>query len=383
MEKRAIIIAGILIVALIICMRPCFAGSSAELKTIRIGYQPSVDHAAMMIAAEKGWWEEDLRPFGIEKVEFRRFPSGPPEMHAMLAGDLDVAYVGVAPPVVAICEGLDAKIVAGVQIQGSAIVVRPELAGEYREKGALALKGKRIATFPPGSIQHTILSKWLSEHGIDLEKDVDYKPMGPSDAVTAIGAGVVDAVFLPTPSPAILETEGTGVVVERSGNIWPNHACCCLVASGRMMREHPELLKQIIKTHIKATEYAIAHPEEAAEVYSKWEKADLSVIEYCLNTTDMRWIHDPHVQIESTLEQSRIVYELNRERYEAMGIKEPLGREDLFDTSFYDEVIAAPAPTPTPTPTPTPMPSPTPSPPGFEAAFAIISLLVVYLTLRR
>ena len=35
-------------------------------------------------------------------------------MHAMLSGDLDVAYVGVAPPIAAMYEGLDAKIVAGV-----------------------------------------------------------------------------------------------------------------------------------------------------------------------------------------------------------------------------------------------------------------------------
>ena len=125
----------------------------------------------------------------------KEFPSGPPEMHAMLAGDLDVAYVGVAPPIAAMYEGLDAKIVAGAQTQGSALVISPELADEYDSVGPLALKGKAIATFPPGSIQHTVLSKWLLDNGIDPEEDVDMKAMDPSHADTAIGAKTVDAVL--------------------------------------------------------------------------------------------------------------------------------------------------------------------------------------------
>ena len=98
---------------------------------IRIGYQPSTHQIAAMLASEKGWWEEDLSKLGIENVIIKKFPSGPPDMTAMLAGDHDVAYVGVAPPIAALYEGLDAKIVAGVQTQGSALVIRPELADEY------------------------------------------------------------------------------------------------------------------------------------------------------------------------------------------------------------------------------------------------------------
>ena len=302
---------------------------------IRIGYQPSTHQIAAMLAYEKGWWEEDLGKFGIENVFIKQFPSGPPQMFAMLAGDLDVAYVGVASPIAALYEGLDAKIVAGVQTQGSALVIRPELVDEY--EGPASLKGKTIATYPPGSIQHTILSKWLLDNGIDPEGDLVIKAMGPSDAATAIGAKVVDAVFLPSPSPTIIEVAGNVVIVEWSGSIWPDHACCCVVASGEMIREQPEMLKQIIKTHIRATEYEIKHPEEAAEVFAMWRGADVSTIKRSINISDMHWIHDPHQEIGSSLEYSRAIYELNRGRYESKGIK-PLREEDIFDTSFYDGI---------------------------------------------
>jgi NitT/TauT family transport system substrate-binding protein len=333
----SVIAIGAIVVAMVLIVGCIDTETPAEMTTINIGYQPSTHQIAAMIAYEKGWWEEDLSSFGVEEVVMKEFPSGPPEMHAMLAGDLDVAYVGVAPPIAALYEGLDAKIVAGAQTQGSALVIRPELVEDYEREGPLALKGKAIATFPPGSIQHTVLSKWLLDNGIDPETDVDIKAMGPSDAATAIGAKTVDAVLLPSPTPTIIVEEGNGVIVEWSGSIWPDHACCCVVASGEMMRDHPELLKQIIKTHIRATEYEIAHPEEAAEIYAKVQGADASTIKRSINVSDMHWIHEPHVEVESGLEYARVIYELNSERYEDLGI-EVLGEDDIFDTSFYDEI---------------------------------------------
>ncbi len=309
-----------------------------KIEKINIGYQPSSHQLAAMIAAEKGWWEEDLSPYGIKEVELHLFPTGPPEMTAMLAGDIDVAYVGAAPPIASIYEGLDAKIVAGVQTQGSAIVIRPELVEEYERDGVLALKGKKIATYPPGSIQHTILVKWLLENGIDPGKDVDLKAMTPSDAASAIGAKAVDVVFVPSPHPEIIEQEGTGVIVKWSGEIWPNHACCCLVASGKLIEEHPEIVTQIIKTHIKATDYLKAHPDEAAEIFAKWQGADVETIKYSMNTTDAQWIHDPHLEVESSLEYAQVIYEQNQERYESKGLK-PLTEAEIFLHRLYDAIV--------------------------------------------
>ncbi len=89
-------------------------------------------------------------------------------MQAMMAGDLDVAYVGAAPVLTALSQGLDAKIVEPVQINGSSLVLRPE----YKYESPKDLKGLNIATYPPGSIQDTLLREWLKENGLDPEKDV-------------------------------------------------------------------------------------------------------------------------------------------------------------------------------------------------------------------
>lgn len=296
---------------------------------LNIGYQPSTHQIAYMTAAEKGWWKEDLAPYGIKKINEYEFPTGAPEMQAMMAGDLDVAYVGAAPVITAISQGLDAKIIAPVQIQGSDLVLRPE----YKYEKPEDLKGLKIATFPPGTIQDTLLREWLKENGLDPEKDVTILGMSPGDAVSAISAKQVAAVFLPHPSPTVIEKEGNGRTIVQSGEMKANHACCVLVASGKLIREHPEIVEQIVKTHIKATEYNKVNVDEAAQIYSNKTTEDIDTVKASLKEWDGTWITDPALIEDSTVDYARVQYELGY-------IQKPLTKEELFDTSFYEKATS-------------------------------------------
>ncbi|MEM2901240.1 MAG: ABC transporter substrate-binding protein [Candidatus Bathyarchaeia archaeon] len=298
-------------------------------RVLRIGYQPSTHQLAHMTAMAKGWWMRELSSYGIEEVLEYEFPSGPPEMQAMLAGDLDVAYVGATPPIVAIDKGLDAKIVANAQIQGSHLALRSEIPFE----GPSSLLGLKIATFPPGSIQNTVLRKWLLEHSINPDQDLTLVSMGPGDAVTAIAAGAVDGCFLPHPYPATIELEGSGRMVVGSGEMWPNHTCCCLVLSGELLRDRRDLAEEIVRTHIKATEYNIQHEGEAAEIFSEKTGWDLKAVQHSFKTWDGRWVHDPHIGMEITLKYAEVLKELGE-------VEHSLVARDLFDTTIYDEVAS-------------------------------------------
>lgn len=321
---------GMILVAALLAATVLLSGCTTEpeLTEISIGYQPSTHQMAHMTAMEKGWWQEDLAPFGITTITDREFPTGAPEMTAMIAGEIDVAYVGAAPFVVAVANSdLDAKIIAGTQTQGSDLVLRPEIPYESPED----LRGLKIATFPPGTIQDTLLRDWLGKNGLDPETDVEIVGMGPGDAVTAITADQVDGVFLPHPSPAVIETAGAGRTVVQSGEMFPNHACCVLVASGDLIRNHPDVVEQIVKTHIRATEYNLANPDEAAQIFSQKIGQDIEVVKTSLNEWDGSWISDPNIIIDSVVGYSQVQYELGY-------ISKPLTRDDLFDTSFYDRI---------------------------------------------
>lgn len=301
-----------------------YSAFAAEDIVLNIGYQPSTHQIAEMVAMEKGWWLSDLRPFGVTGVREFGYPSGPPEMQAMLRGDLDIAYVGTAPVISAIDQGLDARIIAGVNTQGSNLVLRSGL----MYNGPKSLVGLNIATFPAGSVQDIVLRKWLKDNGIDTSS-LKISPMGPGDAITAMYDAKIDVAFLPQPSPAIMEKEGIGKYVLPSGQMWPGHACCCIVASERLIRDQPEMIKQIVQTHIKATNYINEHPDEAAEIYANRTGQDLEEIRYSIKTWDGKWTSDPNIQVGSTVEYAEMDHDL---KY----TNKTLSRDDLFDTSFYN-----------------------------------------------
>jgi NitT/TauT family transport system substrate-binding protein len=313
--------------------------ASRPVKCLRIGVQPITTQLAEMTAMAKGWWESDLARFGVQKVTDREFPSGPPEMQVMLAGDLDIAYVGATPPIVAIDRGLKAKIVAGAQIQGSALVLSPSLAKQYKElekiekgKGVEALKGKTIATLPPGSIHDTILRRWLIQNSADPEKDLGIISMDGGGAITALMAGAIDGFFMPPANPTIAVLKGAGEIIIRSGEMWSQHAESCLVVTDRLIQEQPDLVREIIKIHIKATVYNINHPDEAAEIYAQRVEWDVDKVKLSLELWDGSWVHDPYIGLDCTLEYAKTLYDL--------GFTDRLlTREDLFDTSLYDTAM--------------------------------------------
>jgi NitT/TauT family transport system substrate-binding protein len=305
------------------------ANEAAAITELKFGYQPSTHQIAYMTAAEKGWWKEDLAPYGIKDIKENSFPTGDPEMQSMMAGDLDVAYVGSAPVITALSRGLDAKIVAPVQINGSSLVLR----SDYKYESPKDLKGLKIATYPPGTIQDTLLREWLKENGLDPEKDVTIAGMTPGDAMSALSAKKVDAVFLPHPSPAIIEKQGVGRTIVQSGQMQPNHACCVLVVSGKLIREHPDIVEQIVKTHIKATDYNKANMDEAAQIFANKTSVDLETVKASLEGWDGAWVTDPALIEDSTVNYSKIQSDLGY-------ISKPLTKEEIFDTSFYDKAVS-------------------------------------------
>ncbi len=155
--------------------------------------------------------------------------------------------------------------------------------------------------------------------------------MGPGDAITAISAKKVDGVFLPHPAPAIIESEGNGRSVVASGEMMPDHACCVLVVSGNLIREEPELVSQILQTHIKATDYNTAHIDEASKIFAEMIGWDIEVVNKSLAEWDGAWICDPNPIIGSTVNYTQVQHELGY-------IDNPLTEEEIFDTSFYEAV---------------------------------------------
>jgi NitT/TauT family transport system substrate-binding protein len=299
------------------------------LTELKFGYQPSTHQIAYMTADAKGWWLEDLAPYGITSTKDYQFPTGAPEMQAMLAGEIDVAYVGSTPPMSAIDQGLEAKIVAGAQIQGSDLVLANDLPYESPQD----LIGLKIATFPTGTLQDTVLRKWLIDNDIDPEEDVTILGMGGAEAKTSLASGNVDAVFLPHPNPTVIESEGYARVIVQSGEMWEDHACCVVLVTQELIDEHPDIVEQIVRTHIKATQYNIDNPDEAAQIFSDDVGVAYNISSQSIQDWDGEWVSDPNIELPTALEYAKVQYDLGY-------TDRLLTQNDLFDLSFYNKVIA-------------------------------------------
>jgi NitT/TauT family transport system substrate-binding protein len=315
-----------MIVALFFVALPAMAAESQK-DVINIGYQPSTHQLAFMTAYQKGFYNESFAPFGVKEVKAFSFPTGAPEIQAMLAGDLDFAYVGSAPFVTGVATGLDAKIIAAVNVQGSDLVLNKNLT----YNAPADLKGLKIATFPAGTIQDTILRDWLKKNGLDADKDVEIVAMGPGDATTAMIAGKVDAAFLPHPGPVSIEEAGAGKIIVHSGDMEADHSCCVLVASGDMIKNHPDIVEAVLKTHLKATEYNEANTEEAAKFMNELTSLKAEVITKSLGEWDGKFVSDPNKITNSVSTFATIQKDLGY-------IKKEVTEKDLFDTSFWSKI---------------------------------------------
>ena len=90
------------------------------------------------------------------------FSSGTQETTAILAGQLDAAYVGPNPAINAWQKsgGTAIKIISGAATGGASIVVKPSITG------ASQLKGQSLATPSLGNTQDVAVRYWLKQQGL-------------------------------------------------------------------------------------------------------------------------------------------------------------------------------------------------------------------------
>src|SRR5262249_43693177 len=108
-----------------------FAAPHADKQKIRVGHFPNLTHAQGVIGhglsrAQKGWFEQRLGP--EVEVEWFVYNAGPSAMEALLAGSIDLAYVGPNPALNAYIrsDGDEVRILAGACSGGAALVVQPD-----------------------------------------------------------------------------------------------------------------------------------------------------------------------------------------------------------------------------------------------------------------
>ena len=327
--KKVILLSITLMLLAAVAFSGCLGGKDTGKTDVIIGYQPSTHQMAYTSAKALDWWASNLTQLdSVNNVSDRSFPSGPSEAVALASNAIQVAYIGAAPLIPSVAQNnSDLKIIAAVQINGSSLIIPTDAV----YNGPKDFEGKTIATFPPGSIQDTLLRQWLADSGVDVSKVV-IRGMDSGEAQTSLKSGAVDAVFLPHPAPSIIVAAGDGKVIMTSGEMSSDHACCVLAVSQKFIDEHPDIVREIVRIHIDATKYTQENPSAAADYYAEITGVSKDIVLQSVDDWDGQWISDPRV-----IEDYVIAYA--QAQYEQGLIPRPLTKAELFDTSFYDEIV--------------------------------------------
>jgi len=237
---------------------------SAQEKVIRFAHQKNLFMAPVFVAVEKDWFAEALSKVGY-KMDRREIPVGPAVAEAMAANQIDIGQLGMAVIVTAAGRGLPARIVVNTGIAGEGVVVRAD-SGIAR---IADLRGKTIAVPAKGNMQDFIVRRGLEQAGLDPARDVKFVEIAGPDQKQALLAKHVDAVTLWEPLVTDVVLAG-GRLLASGQQIYPDHDNDTISATAQAIAKHPDAVRAIVQTVVRAQQWVMDNPEEAKTISAKY-----------------------------------------------------------------------------------------------------------------
>jgi NitT/TauT family transport system substrate-binding protein len=234
------------------------SGSASAPVTLRLGFLANITHASALIGVQKGFFTGALGKAG--KLQTTIYNSGTQETTAILAGQLDAAYVGPNPAINAWQKsgGTAVKIVSGVATGGASVVVKPGITS------AAQLKGKSVATPSLGNTQDVAVRYWLKRSGLATTTtgggDVLIRPTNPnSNAVLEFKSGQIAGGSEPSPYDVEMVKDGGKVLFTEPG------VTTLLVVTQTFLKAHPAIVADLLKGQIQANDYIAKNPAAAQQ----------------------------------------------------------------------------------------------------------------------
>ncbi|MBC7808806.1 MAG: ABC transporter substrate-binding protein [Akkermansiaceae bacterium] len=218
---------------------------------IRLAYFPNVTHAPAIIGVADGTFSKAVA--GKATIEPKVFLNGPSEMEALLAREVDVAYIGPTPAINVFIKtkGDAVRIVSGAASGGAVLVARADSGITKPEQ----LVGKRIGTPQKGGTQDVaaryyvtqVLKQRLSEEGGATQ----IIPTDSPQLATLFEQKSLDAAWMQEPWGARLIAEQGAKLILEDREEWPGkqYATTVIVVRNDFLKAHPGLVRSIVTAH--------------------------------------------------------------------------------------------------------------------------------------
>ncbi len=257
------IVAAVLSLTLLVSFAACGSGKGGEGKaekiTFVLDWTPNTNHTGVYVAQKLGYFDEA----GIEVNIVQPPEDGATSLVASGNAQFGVDFQDSIAPAFGTEEPLPVTAVAAILQHNTSGIISLKGNGIDRPKG---LEGKTYATWN-APIEKAMLQNVVEGDGGDFSK-VNLRPSTVNDVIAGLQTDV-DAVWIYYAWDGIA-TEVKGVETDyfsfRDLNPAFDYYTPILVANNSFLSEKPETAKKFLKAVEQGYEYAISHPEEAADI---------------------------------------------------------------------------------------------------------------------
>ncbi|QAA30566.1 aliphatic sulfonate ABC transporter substrate-binding protein [Clostridium manihotivorum] len=254
----ASIVTSVMVLGLVGC-----SPKSKDTSKVTIGFFSNITHAQALLGMNNGQFKRDI---GSEyNLSFKQFNAGPDELQALLAGSIDIGYIGPGPALNGYINSKGAiQIIAGASSAGAVLLTSKDSS----IKTVKDLSGKKVAIPQFGNTQDLSLRALLKENGLKDKTSggtVDIVQAENSLIKTLLSQHKIDAALVPEPWGARLEQEAGAKVVLDYKDVWRdgNYSVAVVVVRKEFMAKHPEVVERFLKAHVSLTDYINSNPKEA------------------------------------------------------------------------------------------------------------------------
>jgi ABC-type nitrate/sulfonate/bicarbonate transport system substrate-binding protein len=195
---------------------------------------------------------------------------GPAIAQALIAGELEAAYLAFSPAVTAAMGGAQLKVLAGVGNGFTHHLFTKEGTGVVRPQD---MKGRPAGVSRIGAESHTVVRFWARANGLQ-DDDITYvNAGGAGERLAALEAGAVDLV--PLDPPVVVKAEKLGyrrlADLTREALPWQQDG---LAMMERKVNEDPALARAIVADVVEGAYLVRSDAQRAKEVLARYIKEE-------------------------------------------------------------------------------------------------------------
>jgi len=239
--------------------------------TVGKGGTPFASGSVTGLAHQRKAIEEELKADNI-KVEWVFFKGAGPAVNEALANkQLDFAWQGDLPAVIAKAGGLNTKLITADSLLTSVYLVVP---AESPAKTLQDLKGKKVAQFKGTNLQ-LVTARTLKEEGLS-ERDFRTVNMEFSTMSSALASKDIDGAWMPAQAfdlenagvaRIIYDTRAKNPKLTRQGHV---------LVDGDFEQKHPKIVQKVVDGLVKTAAWATTPGNEEA-VLGLWANAGVRI----------------------------------------------------------------------------------------------------------